>query len=92
MHRKRIILILVLAACLLLTHSASAISSPSYVIDWIVPLSGGGGSASSPNYAVNLTIGQTVTGLSGSANFQAGWGFWHDVRQTLWELFLPLLQ
>ena len=92
MQRKRIILILVLAACLVLTHSAMAISSPNYAIDWMVPLSGGGGSASSPNYAIHLTIGQTVTGLSGSASFQAGWGFWHDVRQTLWELFLPLVQ
>lgn len=93
MHRKRItILILVLAACLLLTHSALAISSPNYTIDWMVPLSGGGGLASSPNYTVDLTTGQTATGLSGSASFQAGWGFWQDVRQTLWELFLPLIQ
>ena len=92
MHQKRIILILVLAACLLLTHSASAISSPSYVIDWMVPLSGGGGRASSLNYAVHLTTGQTVSGLSGSTGFQAGWGFWHDVRQSFWDLFLPLVR
>jgi hypothetical protein len=92
MRPKRIVLILVLVACLLLTHSVLAMSSSNYQIDWMVPLSGSGGRASSTNYAAQLTIGQTATGTSTSPGFQAGWGFWHGIRQTVWELFLPLLQ
>jgi hypothetical protein len=90
--RRKIVLILVLIACLLLTHSAMAISSPNYVIDWMVPLSGGGGRASSATYAAHLTTGQTAIGTSGSASFRAGVGFWHGIRQTLWELFFPLVR
>lgn len=90
MRWKRIVLILMIF--LVLTNSVMAMSSPNFEIDWMVPLSGGGGPASSTNYAIHLTIGQTATGLAQSANFRTGWGFWHGIREAIWELFLPLIQ
>jgi hypothetical protein len=90
MRQKRIILILVILACLLFTTSVMAMTSPNFEIGWLVPLTGGGGSvASSENYAVHLTIGQTAVGASASTNFQAGLGFWRGVGETIWRLLLP---
>jgi hypothetical protein len=66
-----------LAAFLLLAGSALAMSSTNYRLDWFTPLtSGGGGSASSTNYAVNLTVGQTVIGASSSTSYEACLGYW----------------
>ena len=77
---KRKAILLVIAALLLLTGSALAMSSPNYRLDWYVPLTGGGGGpSSSTNYAVNFTIGQTVINASSSTNYAAGLGYWYGV-------------
>lgn len=89
MRWKQIVLILII--CLMLTNSVMAMSSPNFEIDWMVPLSGGGGKASSTNYAIHVTIGQTAVGKSESTNFQAAWGFWRGIWQAIWEVFIPVL-
>lgn len=75
----------------LLTGSASAMSSPNYRLDWLNPLTGGGGGpASSANYAVNFTIGQAAVGTANSTNYGVGLGYWYGV--TLGgRLYLPLI-
>jgi hypothetical protein len=91
MRRTRIALMLVLATCLLLTTGAIAMSSPNYAIDWMYPLSGGGGNSSSTHYTIQLTIGQTAIGSSENASFQAGIGFWYGLRDFIYDLFLPMI-
>jgi len=81
------------ALCLLclLAGSVLAMSSTNYRLDWFTPLtSGGGGAASSTNYAVNLTIGQAAIGGSSSANYAAGLGYWYGVAMG-YKVYLPIV-
>jgi hypothetical protein len=88
--RARIVVIgLLLAAVLLLASGVQAVSSGNYRLDWVVPLSGGGGAAASDGVALNATIGQSfIGGASASENHQAVLGFWGRVVQRL-PVFLP---
>jgi hypothetical protein len=89
-ERKTIALLAVLL-CILLTGSALAMSSTNYRLDWFTPLtSGGGGAASSTNYAVNLTVGQTAIGPSSSTNYQVGLGYWYGAAAQ-YKIFLPIV-
>lgn len=91
MKRRAILLTLLLA--LLLVNAAQAMSSTNYSIDWMVPLTnGGGGRGGSTNYAVAYTVGQTVAGNSTSTNYALGMGFWQGMLEHLWEVFLPLVR
>jgi hypothetical protein len=90
MRRKAIALILALAVCLALVGSALAMSSANYRIDWLIPLTGGGGRGSSAHYSTHLSFGQTAVGLSTSPGYQAGMGYWRGIAAGPWELFLPL--
>lgn len=88
MKRKAILLALVLA--LLLTTAAQAMSSANYRLDWLIPLtSGGGGEGASQHFAVNYSVGQTLIDQSASANYQANLGFWQEFMRYL---RLPLVQ
>jgi hypothetical protein len=83
-----------LATCLilfLLAARVTAMSSPNYRLDWITPFTSGGGPMTSTNYQINVTIGQTATGPSASANYQAGLGFWYGVADAF-RNFLPLIR
>jgi len=81
----------VLFVVCLLAGSALAMSSTNYLLDWFTPLtSGGGGAASSTNYAANLTIGQAAIGGSSSANYAAGLGYWYGVEQQF-RVYLPIV-
>lgn len=92
MRAKRIaLLLLFLFISLLFTHSVLAMSSPNYAIEWMVPLSGSGGAASSTNYAVHTTVGQTAIQSSHSPGFQAGLGFWYAFQDLIYDLFMPLI-
>lgn len=73
----------------LAVQSAAAMTSTTYRLDWFVPLTGGGGHASSSNYAADFTVGQTAIGSSASTNYSAGLGFWTAVWE--WIVNLPLL-
>lgn len=92
MRRLRVALMLWLAAGLLLVIGVQAMSSANYQLDWFTPLtSGGGGPASSAQYAADLTIGQTVIGQADSANYQAGLGYWVGVGFSGWQVYLPVI-
>jgi hypothetical protein len=89
--RLLIAVIVVLLGGLLLSQIALAMSSANYHLDWFAPLtSGGGGAASSANYAVNLTIGQSATGASSSANYEVGLGYWYGATGS-YRVYLPLI-
>jgi len=87
---KQTTILCALVALLLLTNSVLAMSSANYRLDWYTPLTGGGGGpASSANYAVNLTIGQSAIGFSASDNYTAGLGYWYGIGE--YRLYLPLV-
>lgn len=75
---KRIKIILILVACLLLiTTTGLAMGSTNYTLNWYTPLTGGGGGPSaSTNYAMNMTVGQSVIGSAASTNYKTGLGYW----------------
>lgn len=88
MKRRAILLTLVLL--LLLTQMAGAMSSASYKLDWLLPLTGGGGGqASSANYAIYYSVGQTVADDSSSANYAVQMGFWQHFVYSI-RLWLPM--
>jgi hypothetical protein len=77
---------------LLAFASANAMSSANYLLNWFTPLSGsGGGPTSSSSYTANITIGQTGTGLSSSANYAAQEGYWAGTDDP-YRAFLPLIK
>jgi hypothetical protein len=89
MKRKAILLILLLG--LLLVNAVQAGSSASYALDWMIPLtSGGGGQAESANYAVNYSLGQTSIGSMASTGYGLKLGFWQEFIQSLANLFVWL--
>jgi hypothetical protein len=78
------------AAFLLLAGSVLAMQSANYRLDWFTPgTGGGGGPASSTHYAVNFTVGQTASGLSSSASYGAGLGYWYGLGG--YKIYLPLI-
>ena len=77
---KWIALSLAALIALLLAANVLAMSSPGYAVEWYVPVTGaGGGEASSANYAVNYTVGQSVIGPSASDNYHSGLGYWYGL-------------
>ncbi len=89
--RRRMTILLALTAILLLAGSVLAMSSTNYRLDWLTPMTGGGGApASSASYAVNLTVGQTAMGASSSANYGAGLGYWYGAVAQF-RIFLPVV-
>ena len=87
---KRATFLLALVALLLLTGVALAMDSEHYRLDWFTPLTGGGGgTASSDNYAINFTVGQSVIGASSSANYGGCLGYWCGITQ--YRVYLPLV-
>jgi len=91
---KRTALLLTLAVLLLLAGRALAMSSANYRLDWFVPLTGGGGGpASSTNYAVNFTVGQSAIGTS-SNTYRACLGYWCGIAEAAavsYRIYLPLV-
>jgi len=78
-----------LAALFLLSGSALSMSSTHYRLDWFIPLTGSGGVASSAHYAVNLTVGQSVIGIS-SNNYRVCLGYWCGAMIP-YRVYLPLM-
>jgi hypothetical protein len=88
---KRTTIFLVLLAFFLLAGSALAMRSTNYWLDWFTPATGGGGGpASSTNYRVNFTVGQSAIGSSTSTNYRAGLGYWYGV-DVGYRIYLPLV-
>ena len=89
---KRTVILLALAALLLLAGSSLAMESDNYQLGWFTPLtSGGGGAASSDNYAVNLTVGPAASQAASSASYGACLGYWCGAAEVEYKVFLPLL-
>jgi hypothetical protein len=86
---KRVVVFVTLLALLILISSALAMRSDNYWLDWYVNLTGGGGPTNSANFAANLTIGQTASGSSSSANSSVGLGYWYGI-DTTHRIYLPL--
>ena len=96
MNRKRLgMLLMVLLCALWLAQVTLAMSSTNYRLDWFTPLtSGGGGAASSTNYTVNLTVGQSAIGGSSSANYAIGLGYWYGIGSSVaqqFKIYLPIV-
>jgi hypothetical protein len=91
---RQITLILTLVAFLLLVGSALAMHSDNYRLDWFTPLTGSGGeSASSDNYAINFTVGQSVIGASSSTSYEGCLGYWCESGTAIEynKTYLPLI-
>jgi hypothetical protein len=88
MRKKLLVFYLLLIGGLLVVSTAWAMSSGSYRLDWLVPVSGGGGTASSETFRANLTIGQSFIGASVSPAFESVLGFWGMEAQH-WPIYLP---
>ncbi len=90
--RKRSTAALVLLALLLLLlvpSSGTAMYSANFRIDWFAPMTGTGGPSISPNFGMNLTVGQTITGHVVSTGFAVNLGYWQN-----WDplsVFLPVV-
>jgi hypothetical protein len=68
-----------------------AMSSANFRLEWFTPgTSGGGGPATSANYAVNLTIGQSAIGASSSTHYEGCLGYWCGVA-VAYRVYLPLV-
>jgi hypothetical protein len=88
---KRLMLLLLLIALVLVVNQAWAMSSANYRVDWFTPLTtGGGGAATSAHYAVNVTIGQAAIGASAGASYTAGLGYWYGAGGSF-RVYLPLI-
>ena len=88
---KRITFSIVIILCLLAAGTALAASSDNYRVDWFTPLtSNGGGTASSANYTVSFTVGQSAIGSSSSGDHEVCTGFWCEVASAL-KIYLPLI-
>ena len=91
MKRRNVRIGLLALLALVLLAGAVAMTSANYGLKWFTPgTSGGGGPSSSANYAVKLTVGQTVIGTSSSANYEAELGFWHGMMR-IWYHYLPVV-
>jgi hypothetical protein len=92
MTRSSPIVVAGLLVCgLLLAGAALAMESDNYQLDWFTPLtSGGGGLATSTNYVVNLTVGQSAVGASSSTSYGGCLGYWCGTA-AVHRVYLPLI-
>jgi len=83
--------LLAILAGALLVGNALAMTSTNYILDWLLPLNGGGGKSASDAYAVQFIYGQTgIIGMSGDAN-AVDLGFWSGIGPPEWLVYLPIL-
>ncbi len=87
---RRVTIILVLLALLLLAGRVLAMSSTNYRLDWFTPLTSSGGAAGSAHYAVNFTVGQTAIGTASSTNYGGCLGYWCGAAPQ-YRIYLPLV-
>ena len=92
MKKKRLLLILaVMLFAFVFGEGIQAMESDNYAVNWMVPLTNGGGiKSASTNYSAHLTIGQTVAVGSSSANYTAGTGFWYGLYNESY-IYIPLV-
>ncbi len=89
MDKKWFMVLTLIVLLAFLSTTTYAMSSPNYRLDWFVPLIGSGGMASSTNYTVTFTVGQSAIGTLSSSSYQTCLGFW--CSEAFYRLFLPLI-
>ena len=90
---KRLTLVLVLAALLLLAGIAGAQVSPGHDLSWHV-VAGGGSAMASADHQVRSTLGQVAIGPAASPGGHAiGAGYWYGIRREAegYKIYLPLV-
>ena len=88
---KRKVIILTMVLLLLLVSSVQAMNSANYAIDWMIPLtSGGGGTIASSNYAIQYSVGQSAVGVSDSTHYATNMGFWQNFITNL-RTWVPII-
>ena len=81
--------ILALLLTLLIVHSALAMSSANYKIEWILAGNGGGGSATtSTHYVARFTVGQNAIGAATTPTYRGTLGYWHVIFS---QTYLPII-
>lgn len=83
------LVLLTLLLSLLLPSSGMAMNSANYQLAWFAPMTGTGSFAQSPNYHMDLTVGQTVTGSIASPGFTMNLGYWQNWDELM--IFLPVV-
>ena len=86
-------MLVALLCCLILGGAALAQGSPNYGLTWNV-VAGGGGTSQSAGYVLSGTNGQGVAGVSASANYRLGGGFWYGFGMPAapeHKLYLPAI-
>lgn len=69
--------------------AGSYYKTQNFWMDWFAPMTGTGGVSISPNFSMNLTVGQTITGHVVSTGFAVNLGYWQN-----WDplsVFLPII-
>ena len=89
MKRKLLRSFFLLLAMLLLTSSALAAPAGGEQIHWTNLASGSGGPAVSPDFRMDMTVGQTVTGVAASPLYKVDLGYWAVIRPYV--IVLPLV-
>jgi hypothetical protein len=75
---------------LLLVSSVQAMNSSNFSLDWMTPLTGGGGGAVASNhYTIQNSVGQSAVSVCDSTNYATNMGFWQDFI-TILENWLPV--
>jgi hypothetical protein len=85
---KKVVMLVLLLATLLLT--SLALASGSYSINWWV-IGGGGGDAEAGNYSLDFTIGQPVVGVATDTGYELCSGFWCGAAVVEYRIYLPVV-
>ncbi|MBI5028979.1 MAG: hypothetical protein HZB51_00530 [Chloroflexi bacterium] len=90
MKKHRFIAVmLALLLTLVIAHSALAMSSTNYKIEWILAgNASSGGVVTSTNYAARVTIGQNATGNVTGPTYRGTLGYWHVIFS---QTYLPII-
>ncbi len=89
--KKRLRMLILLAAVFLLTSSVLASSVATYQLDWYT-VDGGGGSSTGSVYSLSGTIGQADAGAASGGTYTLAGGFWSPLGKTNINLYLPVIQ
>jgi hypothetical protein len=64
------------------TISVRPVSPQAFQLNWLSINGGGAINASSTNYQLGLSVGQSVAGFASSSSYQMGIGFWYGAAGT----------
>jgi hypothetical protein len=91
MKPKRVWMVIVLLAAILLITGVATANSSSYVLDWFT-IDGGGGMLTSTGYQVSGTTGQPDAGNLSAGGYQLSGGFWPGFDPARQLVYLPFVR